>query len=402
MWSFEHESTNEERRILDDIVGKQISRRASQARRACEPPGSPPPGQAVGGLGRSCLFDGASSRMILEADHNRGARARRHGTPSLATTCFSRVDIAAKTEASAIDPNQHELADLLGVGCDIADAQDDDDMEEAPSPVVVRRTHRPSRPAPPSRPPQPMRMDQLPSYVRCVEGRTVVSHDAWLALQEHCDDLKFVNYDTVDFESLGVRVEQDRTLGKGGHVWDGSFVLAEALQSVPTDFAGTVLELGAGATGLAGLSLAARCPRATVLLTDGDVRLLPLLRRNIARNRATNVTARHLAWPGDGDDYWRPAPSVNADDLGAFDLVLAAECVAPIYDPHALVAALLRHSHDRTEIRLLGKDGRWPEHAARVYDILQASFVLVHLGQPASKLRAPYYRLAVMQRRQIK
>ncbi|KAJ8613586.1 hypothetical protein CTAYLR_006159 [Chrysophaeum taylorii] len=237
---------------------------------------------------------------------------------------------------------------------------------------------------------------ELPPYASWVDGKSVVSHEAWLGTtQEVCDDLKFVNFDVVVFETLGVSIEQDGSMGKGGHVWDGAFVLAENLPEI----AGTVLELGAGGTGLAGIALARKCRPAKLVLTEGDDRLLPLLRRNVRRNNI-EAEVEHLVWPmADDDLFWHPARSSGGPvDLGTtFDVIIAAECIAPIYDPSAFVAALRRHSHANTRVYLLGKDGRWPDHAARVYAMLGLYFDFVYFDQhPPSRIKAPYYRLAVL------
>jgi len=86
-----------------------------------------------------------------------------------------------------------------------------------------------------------------------------VSYATWLDTQLYGDDLKFINADFVEFE-LGPRkilIGQNRGVGKGGHFWDGAYVLAEALVVSPPDAlrrneACSVLELGAGA-GLTGI-----------------------------------------------------------------------------------------------------------------------------------------------------
>lgn len=302
------------------------------------------------------------------------------------------------------------LEELVGLeaASDLVDAADDDvKFEPCRHTSLINRAGRPKRVVPAPVSCQRPIMRDLPAYVRLMNGRTVVSHDAWLSSgQEYCDDLKFVNYDVIEFESLGISVEQDRRLGKGGHVWDGSFVLAESLtQSLPLNFAGSVLELGAGGTALAGLSIAKSRRPSRVVITDGDAKLLPLLKCNIQRNLAERIEARQLLWISqlaDDDDqcYWMP-PKTMAGEVDClsdekFDLVIAAECIAPIYDPQAFIAALLRHCHATSEIRLLGKDGRWPDHANRVYDLLTRHFRIVHLEQPASRLRSSLYCLAIL------
>lgn len=290
-----------------------------------------------------------------------------------------------------------------------------DDDDEDDEPIITRS--KVTVPPPPARstrpqvvavPPRRKQQLILPDFVRVENDKTIVSHSAWLSSQEFNDDLKFVNYDLIDFEGLGVVIEQDRTLGKGGHVWDGSFVLAENL----TKAYDRVLELGAGGTGLAGLVYAKKYPDSSVVLSEGDDRLLPLLRRNISRNvsESDRCEARRILWrratlnDEDDDRYWMPPDDEKeaVNDEEKFDLILAAECIAPIYDPQAFVDTLTRFSHDQTEILLLGKDGRWPEHAKDVYDrVISKQFHICSLEQPDSVLTAPYYKLAVLKPRQL-
>ena len=66
---------------------------------------------------------------------------------------------------------------------------------------------------------------------RDVDGvsRSVVDYAAWLATQAYSDDLKFINADFIEFAVGGhtILLEQARGLGKGGHLWDGAYVLLE-------------------------------------------------------------------------------------------------------------------------------------------------------------------------------
>ena len=85
------------------------------------------------------------------------------------------------------------------------------------------------------------------------EQKSVVSYATWLDTQHYGDDLKCINADFVEFE-LGPRkilIGQNRGVGKGGHFWDGAYVLAEALVVSPPDALrrneACALELGAGA-----------------------------------------------------------------------------------------------------------------------------------------------------------
>lgn len=85
----------------------------------------------------------------------------------------------------------------------------------------------------------------------CQNNDTLV-YGSYLATQSYYDDYKHVNYRFIDFGTIGGRpllIEQDRTVGKGGFVWDAGFVLAEHVMNSKewkNDNTTTVVELGAG------------------------------------------------------------------------------------------------------------------------------------------------------------
>lgn len=234
------------------------------------------------------------------------------------------------------------------------------------------------------------------------ESKSVVSYAAWLDTQHYGDDLKFVNADFVEF-CLGPRkllVGQDRGLGKGGHFWDGAYVLAEALvvsppRALTTGKGCSVLEMGAGA-GLTGIALALEHEASKVTLTDGDDGVLHLLRRNCHRNRV-GARVTKLVWTLDegqdivtqSEEAWKP-PQGESDLREKFDVIIAAEAVAPIYDARAFVATLKRHCHATTDVRLVCKDGRWPDHAQYFYEVLGADFDF-RVDAPVTKLKATYF-----------
>ncbi len=153
----------------------------------------------------------------------------------------------------------------------------------------------------------------------------------------------------------------------GVMLWPGSFTLSSFLLQTlllpPTSppsgsnrlSTAHIVELGAGATGLAGL-LASRLlpPTSRVTLTDRDGTALALLRTNAARVTAASdskerVAARLLSWGDAG----------HADQIvagrGAASLCLGADVLYPAIDV-GTVASLLRSAR-----RLLGNgpDGRF-------------------------------------------
>ena len=85
----------------------------------------------------------------------------------------------------------------------------------------------------------------------CQNNDTLL-YESYLATQSYYDDYKHVNYRFIDFGTIGDRpflIEQDRTVGKGGVVYDAGFVLAEHVMNSEewkNDNPSTVVELGAG------------------------------------------------------------------------------------------------------------------------------------------------------------
>ncbi|KAL3935289.1 MAG: hypothetical protein SGBAC_009160, partial [Bacillariaceae sp.] len=97
-------------------------------------------------------------------------------------------------------------------------------------------------------------------------------YQSYLSVQVHYDDYKHVNYGKVSFGIVGdspLVIAQDRTVGKGGFVWDSGYILAEHVSQAEEWQAGnpSVVELGAG-TGVTGLIVARQVPQANVHLTD--------------------------------------------------------------------------------------------------------------------------------------
>ena len=125
----------------------------------------------------------------------------------------------------------------------------------------------------------------------------------------------------------------------GFHLYDASVLLARFLTKsfttprlAPTARTPrTVLELGAGCTGLVGLTLRRLLRTPTVTLTDLP-ELLPYLQktvqRNLTREEAAGVDVRPLDWF---------APHVFAEK---FDVVVAADCVYMKRDVDALVSTI--------------------------------------------------------------
>jgi predicted nicotinamide N-methyase len=171
----------------------------------------------------------------------------------------------------------------------------------------------------------------------------VLSYKSYLSVQDVYDDYKHVNHREIDFGDVGGRpliVEQDRTVGKGGFVWDSGFILAEHVALEKEWQAGnpSIVELGSG-TGVTGLFVARQIPEAKVHLTDLP-ELLPLLEKNSFDE--PNVTTGVLEW--------------GRNVSGEFDIILGADVVASIYDSFALAKTIYDLAHENTKVYLACED----------------------------------------------
>jgi len=185
-------------------------------------------------------------------------------------------------------------------------------------------------------------------------------------------------------------------MGVGSALWDGSIVLAEHLiDSAPAackaaggggaalDLAGKrVLELGTG-VGLVSI-VAARLGASEVVATDGDAALLPLTRRNVARNLggsgsgengeacgAGGMPAQELAERRAAAKVLRVEELLWGDEAqqaavgagGLFDVILAADVVyessinkgAMLQAYEGLFESMWQLSHDDTLVLLAYK-----------------------------------------------
>jgi hypothetical protein len=179
---------------------------------------------------------------------------------------------------------------------------------------------------------------------------STLDYEAYLANQRYYDDYKHVNFHHIDFGLIGDRrviVQQDRTVGKGGFVWDAGYILADHLIQTNKDlwntsFSGrpvTMVELGAG-TGVTGLMLASAFPESKVHLTD-MAQLMPLLNNNA--KGMDNTTVGELEWG-------------TTATLDKYDVVIGADVVASIYSAPALAKALYDLSTSRSQVYLACRD----------------------------------------------
>ena len=189
--------------------------------------------------------------------------------------------------------------------------------------------------------------DQNSITTNIATGDTL-QYDSYLAHQNYYDDYKHVNYRFIDFGEFGGKplvVEQDRSLGKGGLIWDAAFILGEHVvretdcwrQACGTTPA-SIVELGSG-TGMTGLMVARAFPETQVHLTDLPL-LMPLLEKNCAST--SNASVQVLEW---GKPVHRH-----------YDVILGADVVASIYDSFALAKTIYDLAHSKTWVYLACRD----------------------------------------------
>jgi predicted nicotinamide N-methyase len=203
-----------------------------------------------------------------------------------------------------------------------------------------------------------------------------LDYRTFLAHQRYYDDYKHVNYKFILFREIwgpSFIVEQDRSLGKGGFIWDAAFMLGEHVLKETcwqSDSVKSIVELGAG-TGVTGLMVAKALPNMQLQLTDLP-KLLPLLEKNI--KNTPNASASVLEWGG----------SVTR----TYDMILGADVVASIYDPSALVKTIYELAHERTWIFLAVKD-RLVNTTDRFESLMKQQFAHVERTKAQSENKCP-------------
>jgi predicted nicotinamide N-methyase len=172
--------------------------------------------------------------------------------------------------------------------------------------------------------------DAMMSTMQEKNDDATLRYENFLAHQAYYDDYKHVNYKYVDFGVVGndrLVIEQDRTVGKGGFVWDAGYILGEHVLRQHNEFQQpcSVIELGAG-TGITGLVIAQSRPdTAKVHLTDLAA-LQPLLEKN--SKEIPNATFGELEW------------GVTGINNQKYDVILGADVVASIYCAEALAKTI--------------------------------------------------------------
>eukprot|EP00581_Thalassiosira_minuscula_P012172 CAMPEP_0183714932 /NCGR_PEP_ID=MMETSP0737-20130205/9334_1 /TAXON_ID=385413 /ORGANISM="Thalassiosira miniscula, Strain CCMP1093" /LENGTH=458 /DNA_ID=CAMNT_0025943967 /DNA_START=367 /DNA_END=1743 /DNA_ORIENTATION=+ len=257
----------------------------------------------------------------------------------------------------------------------------------------------------------------------------ILHYNSYLAHQRYYDDLKHNDIAFMDFgtmvnaatnEEVGggrLVVEQRKRLGKGGVCWDAAFVLGEHVIANEDEWNASsskeeegrrmpkVVELGAG-TGLTGLMIG-KATRSEVTITDLP-ELEGLMRDNVRRNFGPSdgidnsnpeedaygllpcndatrssqpkgtVTSRILRWGNDAD--YGPTP---------YDVILGADIVTSLYDPHALAQTLHALSGPDTKIYISGKTRLDKPHEEFEGEMKQLFESVEKVERPESRLRSP-------------
>ena len=192
----------------------------------------------------------------------------------------------------------------------------------------------------------------------------VLVYENFLNSQLFYDDYKHVNYRTIDFGNIGdshLLIAQDRSVGKGGLVWDAGFILADHVVNEKEWQQGNpkIIELGSG-TGVTGLLVARHIPQAQVHLTDLP-ELQPLLQKNAGG--ASNVTTGCLEWGRHVSEQ--------------YDVILGADVVASIYGGYALAKTIFDLANEKSRIylavrdRLAGNIENFESHMNKMFECVE-------------------------------
>eukprot|EP01116_Phalansterium_solitarium_P011084 TRINITY_DN26690_c0_g1_i1.p2 TRINITY_DN26690_c0_g1~~TRINITY_DN26690_c0_g1_i1.p2 ORF type:complete len:254 (-),score=58.08 TRINITY_DN26690_c0_g1_i1:875-1636(-) len=172
----------------------------------------------------------------------------------------------------------------------------------------------------------------------------------------------------IEVDILDLKVDDT-----GSKVWQIADPLCQYISQHSELFAGkNVVELGSG-PGLCGIVAGGYCRR--VLLTDGDERVLAILRTNVALNALENASVSRLCW---NDDASIAAALASFGDRP--DVVLAADVI--YHDTHVeLVLQTARKLlRDSGGVLIMGHHARWKAISQHLHSrALQLGFEPVHV-----------------------
>jgi predicted nicotinamide N-methyase len=234
--------------------------------------------------------------------------------------------------------------------------------------------------------------------------KLTLRYDSFLAHQSYYDDYKHVNYRYLDFgnnystATNGDRVsnlviEQDRSLGKGGLVWDAAFILGQHVvnekcwQEQPSLEPKRIIELGAG-TGMTGLMVAKALPQVEMHLTDLP-ELMPLVGKNIIHNSAENTSGFVLKW---GETISSPSTR------NSYDVILGADVVASIYSSSALIKTISQLANEGTWV-FITVNRRLSSIIDQFEQDMRRAFAHVEIRKPLSDNKNPNVWVLVARRK---
>jgi len=249
------------------------------------------------------------------------------------------------------------------------------------------------------------KVDLLP-----ISKQKVLRYDSYLYHQRYSDDYKHCNCDYVDYpvgdnsNTKRLIVEQQRSLGKGGLIWDAGVVLADYMvmnekewkMTVSTDSKEEVnmtrmVELGAG-TGLTGMAIAKAVDDTEVTITDLQ-ELLPLMQRNVERNFDTSLVIENddVSSNTDNDrgEAARDIPRCSSDK-GTLELCSTDECVLyDVFDEDDIPSIKNNSSTSKIKASVL----RWgvpDDYKDGPYDVIIGGDVVASLYDPRSLAKTIY------------
>lgn len=166
---------------------------------------------------------------------------------------------------------------------------------------------------------------------------------------------------TLEVLSLPIKIAQRKHgelsgLGTGGNVWNAAIVYTKYLEKrIRLDPAFSeslsgyrILELGSG-TGIVGISFVHLFPNIEKFIMTDQKQVLPVLQDNMDRNMENipNLNSKlcyeELEWGSDIS---------NLKNNGPFDLIIACDCIAPIFPLDLLLKTLIDLCSEKTKLVL--------------------------------------------------
>lgn len=171
--------------------------------------------------------------------------------------------------------------------------------------------------------------------------------------------------------STPINIAQRKTgeytgLGTGGNVWNAALVLIKYLEKkrlTDPSFGEAmngykILEVGSG-TGIVGIAFAHMFPNIGKFIMTDQKQVLPILQENIDKNAKSipNITEKlcieELEWGSDVS---------LLENKGPYDIIVACDCIAPIFPLDLLLKTLIDLSTKDTKIILGFEHRQFTQH----------------------------------------